>query len=66
LFFLTRAPHDYEVEPLKVLDQSLEALDLRDMALLFPFSLLKFRREARKVGAGVERRRRGDDTGANI
>ncbi|MDR1220594.1 MAG: hypothetical protein LBK73_13425 [Treponema sp.] len=55
LVFPDKSAHDYDVESLKVLDQSLEALDRRDM--LFPFSLLKFRREMKKSGADVERRK---------
>ncbi|MDR2446294.1 MAG: hypothetical protein LBD58_03225 [Treponema sp.] len=57
LVFPDKTTHDYKVDALKVLDQSLEALDRRGMALLFPFCLLKFRREARKADADVERRR---------
>jgi hypothetical protein len=53
--FPDKSAHDYEVESLKVLAQSLETLDRRDM--LFPFSLLKFRREARKTGADIGRRK---------
>ncbi|MDR1073545.1 MAG: hypothetical protein LBL45_07715 [Treponema sp.] len=65
IVFPDKTDHDYEVETIKVLDQSLEALDRRNMALLFPFSLLKFRKDAKKAGAAIERRRRGDDTGAH-
>ncbi|MDR2447069.1 MAG: hypothetical protein LBD58_07260, partial [Treponema sp.] len=54
LVFPDKTTHDYEVDALKVLDQSLEALDWRGMALLFPFCLLKFRKEAGKAGATGE------------
>ncbi|MDR1218560.1 MAG: hypothetical protein LBK73_03010 [Treponema sp.] len=55
LVFPDKSAHDYEMESLKVLDQGLEALDQRDM--LFPFSLLKFRKEMKKSGADIGRRR---------
>ncbi|MDR1324641.1 MAG: hypothetical protein LBK00_01220 [Treponema sp.] len=57
LVFPDKTTHDYEVEALKVLDQSLVTLDRRDMALLFPFCLLKFRREVKRTAVTVERRR---------
>ncbi|MDR0708192.1 MAG: hypothetical protein LBF60_10050, partial [Treponema sp.] len=58
LVFPDKSAHDYEVEALKVLDQSLEALDRRGMGLLFPFCLLKFRKEARKTGGEEGRRKK--------
>jgi hypothetical protein len=57
IVFPDKTTHDYEVDALKVLDQSLEALNRRDMALLFPFCLLKFHREVKKTAATVERRK---------
>jgi hypothetical protein len=53
--FPDKTTRDYEVEALKVLDQSLEALDRRNMTLLF--CLLKFRKEVKKTGVTVERRK---------
>jgi hypothetical protein len=41
LFFLTKPAHDYEVEALKALDQSLEALDRRGDGAVVPVSLVE-------------------------
>jgi hypothetical protein len=57
LIFPDRSVHDYEIETFKVLNQSVETLGERDMALLFPFYLLKFRKEVKKPSADGERRK---------
>jgi flagellar biosynthesis/type III secretory pathway protein FliH len=58
IIFPDKTVHMYEVKTFKVLEQSVEALGERDMVLLLPFYLLKFRREVKKSGATVERRRK--------
>jgi hypothetical protein len=45
LLFPDISVHDYEIEAFKVLKQSVETLGERNMALLFPFYLLKFHKE---------------------
>ncbi|MDR0557185.1 MAG: hypothetical protein LBG43_04875 [Treponema sp.] len=40
---------DYEMEAFKTLDQSVESLEERNMALLLPFCPLKFRKEMKKA-----------------
>jgi predicted nucleic acid-binding protein len=49
--------HTYEVSTFKMLDQSLETLEQRKMMLLFPFCLLKFRKEVKKPGTSSEKRK---------
>jgi hypothetical protein len=46
---------EYAVKTFKVLEHDIEELDRRDMALLFPFYLLKDRQEAWKSGVTPER-----------
>jgi hypothetical protein len=53
LGFPDKTARDYEVEALKVLDQSLEEIVRRNMAPLFPFCLLKFRKEESWRGRGA-------------
>jgi hypothetical protein len=48
LGFSDKTMRGYDADALKALDRSFDALDRQDMALLFPFRLLKFRREADK------------------
>ena len=56
LVFPDRSLHDYEIETFKMLDQSLETLEQRKMALLLPFTLLKFRKEVKKRSTTKEKR----------
>jgi hypothetical protein len=57
LIFPDKTTHDYEIETFKVLNHRVETLGKRNMALLFPFCLLKFRKEMKKAGASPEMRR---------
>jgi hypothetical protein len=57
LEFEDGSQHTYEVTTFKMLDQSLETLEQHRMMLLFPFCLLKFRREVKKPGTTSEKRK---------
>ncbi|MDR1215173.1 MAG: hypothetical protein LBK25_00665 [Treponema sp.] len=58
LLFPDKSPHDYEIEAFKVLKQSVATLGERNMALLFPFYLLKFRKAVRKPSTTSEQRKK--------
>jgi hypothetical protein len=52
-----KEPREYKVRVLKVLEYTLDDLDRNNMALLYPFYLLKARKEVRQAGTTPERLR---------
>jgi hypothetical protein len=50
-----KEPREYKVRVLKILDHTLDDLDKKDMTLLYPFYLLKARKEVKQASITPER-----------